>query len=248
MVAQRLSSLLPEIVNCCNVVCTSHHVMLDNYAHQLVNTLLECSYCCFPCHDMSPNPHKIIGWNDDLKKLEEDANFWYRVWDQAEHPSTGALFTLKKATKRKYKSAVRGLKRKQKLLLRKKMASSFSGQKKKGFWSMVRRLNRPSSFPRASVVDGVSGDMEIANLLGSKLSTLLNSHFPVLRNSLLDSIKMSLSASEVPQMTVTEDDVLEAILTLKPRKCDSVALYSVHLRYASLAISEHLACLFTSCL
>ena len=69
MVAQRLSSLLPEIVNCCNVACTSHHVMLDNCAHQLVNTLLECSYILLlPCHDMSPNPHKIIGWNDDLKK------------------------------------------------------------------------------------------------------------------------------------------------------------------------------------
>ena len=36
MVTQCLSSLLPEIVNCCDVACTSHHVMLDNYAHHLV--------------------------------------------------------------------------------------------------------------------------------------------------------------------------------------------------------------------
>ena len=81
---------------------------------------------------------------------------------------------------------------------------------------MVRRLNRSSSLPSASVVDGVSGDTEIANLMASKLSTLLNSHSPVSCDSLLDSIQMSLFASEVQQMTVTEDDVLEAILTLKP--------------------------------
>ena len=97
------------------------------------------------------------------------------------------------------------------------------------------------------MVDGVSGDAEIANLMASKLSTILNTHSPVSRDSLLNSIQMSLSVSEVQEVTVTEDDVFEAIL-LKPRKCDSVTLYSEHLRHACPAISEHLACLFTSCL
>ena len=64
----------------------------------------------------------------------------------------------------------------------------------------------------------------------------------------VNSIQMSLSVSEVQEVTVTEDDVFEAILLLKPRKCDSVTLYSEHLRHACPAISEHLACLFTSCL
>ena len=59
---------------------------------------------------------------------------------------------------------------------------------------------------------------------------------------------MSLSVSEVQEVTVTEDDVFEAIHLLKPRKCDPVTLYSEHLRHACPAISEHLACLFTSCL
>ena len=75
MVTQCLSSLLPEIVNCCDVACTSHHVMLDNYAHHLVNTLLECSYCCFPCHNMSPTSRKIIGWNDGPKNLRKMQTF-----------------------------------------------------------------------------------------------------------------------------------------------------------------------------
>ena len=113
---------------------------------------------------------------------------------------------------------------------------------------MVRKLSRSSSSPRATVVDGVSGDTEIANLMASKLSTILNTHSPVSRDSLLNSIQMLLSVSEVQEVTVTEDDVFEAILLLKPRKCDSVTLYSEHLRHACPAISEHLACLFTSCL
>ena len=92
MVAQHLSSLQPEIVNCYDTVCKSHHVLLDNYAHHLVKTLLDCSYHCFPCH-RSPSSHELIGWNDG-------PNFWYRVWDQAGCPSTGALFNLKKTSKR----------------------------------------------------------------------------------------------------------------------------------------------------
>ena len=61
----------------------------------------------------------------------------------------------------------------------------------------------------------------IANLMDSKLCALLNTHSSVLRDSLLNSIQMSLSMSQVQEVTVTENEVYEAILLLKTRKCDS---------------------------
>ena len=67
------------------------YILLDDYTHHLVRTLLDCSYHCFPCH-RSPSSHELIGWNDG-------PNFWYRVWDQAGGPSTGAIFNLKKLQK-----------------------------------------------------------------------------------------------------------------------------------------------------
>ena len=71
----------------------------------------------------------------------------------------------------------------------------------------MRKLNSHSSTPHAAVVDGVSGDAEIANLMSSKLGTLLNTHSPALRDSLWSSLKSSLSVSQILDVSVTEDDV-----------------------------------------
>ena len=124
MVIQHLSSLPLEVANCSDVSCTCHHMhdSLDSYAQHLVNVLLHCSHHCFPCHTASSS-RKLIGWKDGSSKLKEDANFWYRVWDQAGRPSTGTFFTLKKHTKKK--ASVRSLKRKQQRLAREKIARSF---------------------------------------------------------------------------------------------------------------------------
>ena len=72
--------------------------------------------------------------------------------------------------------------------------------KKGSFWSVVRKLNQSSSSPCATVVDGVSGNTEIANLMASKLCALLNTHSPLLCDSLLNSIqttKISLKLNSV---------------------------------------------------
>ena len=100
MVIQHLSSVLLEVGTCSDVSSACHYDSLDSYAQHLVNVLLHCSHHCCPCHTSSPS-HKLIGWKDGSSKLKEDANFWYRVWDQAGCPSAGILFTLKK-----YKSSL----------------------------------------------------------------------------------------------------------------------------------------------
>jgi hypothetical protein len=109
---------------------------LDDYAHHLIATLVNCARHCFPCHS-SPSFRLLVGWNDGSAKLKEGANFWYKVWEQAGCPASGALFDIKN---KKYKYSVRRLKCRQWHLLHQKLACSFSA---KGFWS-VRQLNRPS--------------------------------------------------------------------------------------------------------
>ena len=81
----------------------------------------------------------------------------------------------------------------------------------------MRKLNSHSSTPCTTVVDGVSGDAEIANLMASKLSTLLNTHSPDLCDSLWNSLKYSLSVSQISDVSVTEDDVNTANHLLKPK-------------------------------
>ena len=107
-----------------------------------------------------------------VKKLKHDANFWYRVWCEAGHPSTGIVSDIRK---RKYKYHVRELKRKQNKLNRERLAKSFAEKRKDGFWSAIKNL-KCGSMSRASVVDGCTDSSDIANIFARNLSNLLNTH------------------------------------------------------------------------
>ena len=55
------------------------------------------------------------------------------------------IIIIKKSTKRKYKSSVRRLKRKQHRLVREKLAKNYADKKKNDFWSAVRQLSHPTT-------------------------------------------------------------------------------------------------------
>ena len=218
---------------------------MEEFISQLATTLTACAFLCFPCR--SSFSSTLVGWKDCCQNLKRDADFWYKVWQEAGCPSSGVLFNIKNNTKRKYKSSVRRLKRRQHHLLRKKLAKSFAARKKIGFWSAVRRLNRPPS-SRAPVVDNVSDPFEIANLFATNISNLLNTRSPTLRDTMHASIRSSLSACQLQDIAVSDDDIIQAIHLLKSGKSDSLGLSSEHLKYTCPAIVEDLSIFFTACL
>ena len=246
LVGQYLPTLSPELVSCSETPCSCHNELLEVYAQQLVSTLLDCAFSCFPCSSPSPS-YRLAGWNDTCQQLKDDANLWYKIWEQAGRPSSGALFNIRRYTKRKYKSSVRRLQRRQQYLRRERLARSYAEKKMDDFWTKVKQLNH-SSTTRAPVVDGVSGSLSIANLFASNLDKLLNMHSPALRDALHDSVQSSLSASQLQDVVVTVDDVVQAIRLLKKGKSDNLGLSSDHLKYACLAIADSLAPFFTACL
>ena len=90
-------------------------------------------------------------------------NFWYRLWEDAGHPSSGVLFQIKKNTKTRYKYEIRHLKRRHNVLLQDIFTSLFTSKKKDDFWYQIRQLNRSRPSP-ASSVDNVSGDFNIVQI------------------------------------------------------------------------------------
>ena len=68
------------------------------------------------------------------------------------------------------------------------LAKSFAKNKKDGFWSAVKQLKRGST-SRVSVVDDCTDSSDIANIFASNICSLLNTHSPALRNSMLASTK-----------------------------------------------------------
>ena len=127
----------------------------------------------FSCR-LSSSSYHLAGWNDKCRKQKDDANFWSKVWEEAGCPRSGALFNLKRFTKRKYKSSVHRLQCRKQYLLLDKMAKLYASKRMDSLWSKVKQLNR-SSTSHASVVDEISN---IASMFASNLHSLLNLHSP----------------------------------------------------------------------
>ena len=237
MLSHSLLPLPASVSNCVSSCCLNHRSDLDIWAQNLTSSLLDCAFKCFPIHCHSYTK-KLVGWKEYAASSKDCAHFWYKVWVEAGCPVSGVLFQIKKNAKSRYKYEVRRLKRRQDILLQKKLAQLFSGKDKTRFWSEIRRLNHshPCSPP---CVDGVSGGKNISNAFASKFQNVLNvnpgsSFSPHVTDSLLGDVYFS------------DDDVLEAILQLKPHKYDSCGINTEHLKFASSVICQPLSAFLTS--
>ena len=76
----------------------------------------------------------------------------------------------------------------------------------------------------------------------------MNSNSAVSRDTMHNSIKSSLTATQLQDVVVFSDDVAEAINLLKNGKSDGLGLFSEHLKHACPVITNDLSSFFTTCL
>ena len=99
-----------EVLNCCDPDCTSHHLMLNFYYKQLLNSIAAAADLCLPKqHHSGRSPSSLSGWNNATLSLKQSARFWHKVWTECGCPTTGVLFQIKKNSKRGFKCEVRRL-------------------------------------------------------------------------------------------------------------------------------------------
>ena len=191
MLSHCIGALPSDVSNCVAANCKHDQDILDSYAQDLVFCLLDCASKCFPTYTVT-SARRLVGWKDSAGLLKKTANFWYKVWEEAGCPTSGVLFQIKKSAKTRYKYEVRRLKRRQNIMLQKKIALLFVRKNKKRFWSEARRLNR-SHLSSAPVVDSVSGSRDIANLFVSKSEGVLNTHSSSSHTFLHSSLQLSVT-------------------------------------------------------
>ena len=138
------------------------------------------------------------------------------------------------------------LKHRQQHLLRSKLANTFC---RKDLVTLVSSLsNSISKINPVPVVDGVAGVNNIANLMASKLHSLLNTHSGISSDDLNILLDSSLSDSQISEVIVSDEDVLSAIHSLQSGKTDFDHVCSNHLKFAAPSIADSLASLFSTIL
>ena len=166
------------------------------------------------------------------------------MWVEASCPPNGVLFQIKKKSKTRFKYAVRKIRRQQNYIKRAQLSNTFKCKSSREFWARVKRLTRHKTSTPTSIIDGVSGDNNIAELWASKLKDLLNTNHNSWED-FSDYISSNISFASLSELIVTPMDVRRSLLNLKSGKKDVDNLSSDHLCHAAPAIAAPLAALFT---
>ena len=104
------------------------------------------------------------------------------------------LWDQKKA-KHRFKYAVRSLRRQKRFIIRRKHAYKLAHCPFKDFWAEVGRLSKPERCSSPLVVDGVTGDKQIATLWANNLKMLYNTHSTMLRDKIRKTYRILFSWS-----------------------------------------------------
>ena len=75
-----------------------------------------------------------------------------------------------KSKRSRFKYAVRSLRRQKRFIIRRKLAYKLAHCPSRDFWAEVGRLSKPERRSSPLVVDGVTGDKQIATLWANKLN------------------------------------------------------------------------------
>ena len=116
------------------------------------------------------------------------------------------------------------------------------------FWSEVRKSCSKKSTAFAPVIDGIGGDIDIANLWHTKLQPLLNTSDSQHADVLLDELDHLTTLGGVHKVMISAEVVCESVQKLKRGKSDGGSLLSDHVIEAPVSLHFFLANFFTAIL
>ena len=245
---ESLNMMLDDaIITCCDPACTAHQQQLEQVCDQLVKCLKVAGNCSIPGKGPGKRP-RIAGWSQFVKPELQASQWWHKLWLEAGSPSAGVLFQLKKHYHRRYKYAVRRVRRRQDQIKRTKLAESLLKDPNRGFWSEVHRHFGNSKATPSPVVDSVTGSDNIANLFANSFKQLYNSTDSSAAEELLDNLNSALTSAEIEHISISPDTIHEAIGKLRHGKIGGDTLASDHILNAPASLHQFLARLFTTLL
>ena len=134
-------------------------------------------------------PPTIPGWDDEMDYAREESLYWHNIWIECDRPDSGIIYEIMKKYRSVYHYMLRSLKKQRDDKIRVAISKEALQSSKDTYWSKVDFI-RKNNFNTTSVIDGHTGDMNIANHFQNKFSHLYNSvSTPTMKlNSLYDCI------------------------------------------------------------
>ena len=190
------------------------------------------------------NFKQIPGWNDVVKESHEQARDAFLLWHSNGKPRFGPLFELMRTTRARFKYALRQCKKEEKCHRANSLARHLGDKDYKQFWRGASTSMNKKTTVLPSVVGGVSGETEIANLWKQHYSELFNSvRSTEGMDSVLHDVNEGLVNEDDPSVSVEQiSNIIAKLPCSKAMGPDG--LKSEHYKFAS----RRLAVLLTICI
>ena len=231
---------IPVATACCNnLECEdlAHRLEIDDFFNNIVGALHVSGR-----HLLTNNSenHNKPGWSDYVTDLYQFSRETYRLWLDNGKPRQGPIYSIYAQSKRRFKYALRFIKKHENDLRREAIAKKFSENNPKALWGEINKVNN-SRVPLPTSIEDASGSANILNLWRNHFQSLFN----CLNNSKFN-MKTKLDC-DFNELKVTIQDIQNAIKRLDNNKsCGSDEIYAEHLKYCSDKIYPLLSICFTS--
>ena len=170
---------LPEAAKCSVTNCNdpSHISQIEKMYDDTIGALLKAGNDVFEGKGGKGDkrhPQARPGWKQHVKDLYELSREMFLIWKSSGMPKDGPIYDAHIKAKLRCKHAIRFIKRHENELRRQSLATKLADLDTKEFWKEIKNV-KGSHVPRPSMIDGVSGEANIAQLWQEHFKDLLNS-------------------------------------------------------------------------
>ena len=232
-----------EVFCCKDLKCTKHYEGIQGVHNEVIELWLDASNTSLPhtSHN-AENGHKTIpGWNEHVRDRKIYAKKCHDEWVLAGKPRDNDIAKEKRISRLRYHYALRYVTKENIRLRNIKMGEAVANNNDRNLWNEARKMSK-SSNKLPTMMDGITEEVEIANIFTDKYKSLYNSVGYNKRNmaDLHKEIETQISngcASNPEQLkhnhVITVKDIKNAINMLKNDKKEENGLNSNHLKYAT---------------
>ena len=226
-------SFLCSELNCKN---KSHIQELSNiYCDIIIN--IELASSNLPTHNKRLNDVIIIGWNDKIKLLHNDARKAFMSWHEKGKPRNGNVFENMKESRKKFKQALKICKKNEQQMKREKFINLYSlSDNKSLFWQEIKKLKKKEII---TAINGTDNNNDILNLFKEKFEDF--SDLQTTENDDEDRSKIC----RTDNFYIERKNVDAAICKLA-EGTDTVNMNSKHLKHSGNVFRQFLSKMFNS--
>ena len=221
-----------SLVHCRDPLCTdpSHTQARDDMVLEIILSMVECSYTSgLPLTGRAGRGGRrhqeiIPGWSSEVEPFRQRSSYCYRAWLAGGKPSHGRLHQDKLVAHVQFRYAVRRVRRANKL----HQAKGLFEAAMIGDMELMKEMKRVQSGKSQldelpDMVDGVSGQQEVADKFGEVHAALYNSagskeKMEELHYRIRGLVQSEDSGAEISK--ITAEVVKQAATKMKPRKMD----------------------------